>query len=670
MPALKNIKIMTKVAIGFGIVLALLLVISTSSGFNLYTGDENFKRYRAIALQTNQAGRVQANLLEARLAVKNFIINASDEAIAKVKERANATLALNQKYATLVTNQAKKDVITQSDKRLQEYLVAFDEVTALQARRNDLVLNQLDVIGPQMEKKLSIIMQGSYDDTDVTAAFHAGKVLRNVLLLRLYATKYLVTNDAVAYERAIQESMEMRQKSIELANELSEPTRRKLAEEVVALEVQYEDALKAVHETIVARNDIITNRLDKVGPEVASVMETLKLDIKKEQDILGPQTSKAMGLALDIAIVVSIISLIIGITAAWKIGTGISRPISAITTAMKVLAGGDKTVEIPGQDHGDEVGDMAKAVLVFKENMIKADELAARELESAKAREARGRRIEEMTGNFDTGVSELLRALASSATEMEATASSMSSIADGTKLRATTVASAAEQASANVQTVATATEELSSSIQEISRQVAKSTEVAERAVAEANKTDRQVQGLADAAQKIGEVVEMISDIAEQTNLLALNATIEAARAGESGKGFAVVASEVKNLANQTAKATNEIGQQIGGIQAETLEAVEAIKSITTTISEMDEIASMIAAAVEEQGAATHEIARNVEQAATGTQEVSSNIIEVTNAAGETGTAATQVTGVAGDLNKKADELKVQVENFLTDVRAA
>ena len=670
MPALKNIKIMTKVAIGFGIVLALLLVISTSSGFNLYTGDENFKRYRAIALQTNQAGRVQANLLEARLAVKNFIINASDEAIAKVKERANATLALNQKYATLVTNQAKKDVITQSDKRLQEYLVAFDEVTALQARRNDLVLNQLDVIGPQMEKKLSIIMQGSYDDTDVTAAFHAGKVLRNVLLLRLYATKYLVTNDAVAYERAIQESTEMRQKSIELANELSEPTRRKLAEEVVALEVQYEDALKAVHETIVARNDIITNRLDKVGPEVASVMETLKLDIKKEQDILGPQTSKAMGLALDIAIVVSIISLIIGITAAWKIGTGISRPISAITTAMKVLAGGDKTVEIPGQDHGDEVGDMAKAVLVFKENMIKADELAARELESAKAREARGRRIEEMTGNFDTGVSELLRALASSATEMEATASSMSSIADGTKLRATTVASAAEQASANVQTVATATEELSSSIQEISRQVAKSTEVAERAVAEANKTDRQVQGLADAAQKIGEVVEMISDIAEQTNLLALNATIEAARAGESGKGFAVVASEVKNLANQTAKATNEIGQQIGGIQAETLEAVEAIKSITTTISEMDEIASMIAAAVEEQGAATHEIARNVEQAATGTQEVSSNIIEVTNAAGETGTAATQVTGVAGDLNKKADELKVQVENFLTDVRAA
>jgi len=670
MPALKNIKIMTKVAIGFGSVLALLLIISVSSGFNLYTGDENFKRYRAIALQTNQAGRVQANLLEARLAVKNFIISASDEAIAKVKERANATLALNQKYATLVTNQDKKDVITQSDKRLQDYLVAFDEVTALQARRNDLVLNQLDVIGPQMEKKLSIIMQGSYDDTDVTAAFHAGKVLRNVLLLRLYATKYLVTNDAVAYERAIQESTEMRQKSIELANELSDPARRNLAEEVVALEVQYEDALKAVHETIVARNDIITNRLDKVGPEVASVMETLKLDIKKEQDILGPQTSQAMDLALNVAIVVSIISLILGTAAAWLIGTGISRPISAITTAMKVLAGGDKTVEIPGQDHGDEVGDMAKAVLVFKENMIKADELAARELESAKAREARGRKIEEMTGNFDTGVSELLRALASSATEMEATASSMSSIADGTKLRATTVASAAEQASANVQTVATATEELSSSIQEISRQVAKSTEVAERAVAEANKTDRQVQGLADAAQKIGEVVEMISDIAEQTNLLALNATIEAARAGESGKGFAVVASEVKNLANQTAKATNEIGQQIGGIQAETLEAVEAIKSITTTISEMDEIASMIAAAVEEQGAATHEIARNVEQAATGTQEVSSNIIEVTNAAGETGTAATQVTGVAGDLNQKADELKVQVENFLADVRAA
>ena len=363
--------------------------------------------------------------------------------------------------------------------------------------------------------------------------------------------------------------------------------------------------------------------------------------------------------------------VLVGITAVLVtyIVRGITGPIGTMTGAMKTLADGDKTVNIPGVGRGDEIGGMAEAVQVFKDNMIKAEELSVREAEAAERRQQRAERIEKLTQDFDVAVSETLHAVTSSSTQMENTASSMSGIANDTNQRATSVAAAAEQASANVQTVATATEELSASIQEIARQVSQSSTISGRAVEEAQKTDQQVQGLASAAEKIGEVVSLISDIAEQTNLLALNATIEAARAGEAGKGFAVVASEVKNLASQTAQATEDISRQIGEIQGETQTAVVAIQGIGSIINEINEIASAIASAVEEQGAATQEIAHNVEQASTGTQEVSSNIAEVTRAAGETGDASQQVTGVARDLNQKAVDLKTQVDTFLSDVRA-
>ena len=521
-----------------------------------------------------------------------------------------------------------------------------------------------------MEKTLTEIMQSAYDDQDVSAAFHAGMVQRNLLLMRLYATKFLVTNEASAFERVLKESVTMTKNYELMLADLQDPARQKLATEIETLHATYEDAVRKVQQTIASRNSIITGTLDRVGPQVARDLENLKLEIKQEQDTLGPQASAAMQSAVTFTIVISVVSIVVGALAAWLIGTGISRPIQNITAAMKTLADGNKSIEIPGQDHKDEIGDMAEAVQVFKANMIANDEMAAREQEAAKAREERGRRIEQLTQEFDAGISELLNGLTSSATEMEATAGSMSQIANQTNERATAVASAAHQASANVQTVATAAEELSSSIAEIGRQVAHSSNTSKRAVDQVTATNDQVKSLAKTAQQIGEVINLISDIAEQTNLLALNATIEAARAGEAGKGFAVVASEVKNLATQTAKATEEISQQIGGVQTETDAAVSSMDAIGATINELNEVATAIAAAVDEQGAATGEIARNVEEAAMGTQEVTVNITEVMQAAGETGSAATQVTGVAGELNVQADRLRAQVEKFLTGVKAA
>jgi methyl-accepting chemotaxis protein len=345
-------------------------------------------------------------------------------------------------------------------------------------------------------------------------------------------------------------------------------------------------------------------------------------------------------------------------------------PLRGMTETMTALAGGNYTVEIPATNRKDEVGDMAQSMLVFKENMIKAKEAAEREAAEQRAREQRAQTMDKLTREFDAEVTSVLKAVASASTELQSTASSMTATAEETSRQSTPVAAAAEQAASNVQTVASAAEELSSSISEIGRQVSQSAKIAGQAVTEAKDTDTKVQGLSEAAQKIGEVVQLINDIAAQTNLLALNATIEAARAGEAGKGFAVVASEVKSLANQTAKATDEIAQQVNAIQGATKDSVDAIKSIGRTIAEINEIATTIASAVEEQGAATQEIARNVQQASQGTSEVTSNISGVSQAASETGSAASQVQSSSSELSKQSEQLRREVERFLAGVKAA
>ena len=327
----------------------------------------------------------------------------------------------------------------------------------------------------------------------------------------------------------------------------------------------------------------------------------------------------------------------------------ISMPIRKLTLAMRRLADHDLAVEFPGAERADEIGDMSRAVEVFRESMRKTDHLAAEQQASQARREARREAVEGLIVSFDRSVTESLRSLATASTELQATAQSMSATAEQTGRQSTTVASASEEASTNVQTVAAATEQLSASIAEISRQVVESTSVAGAAVAQAEQTNSEVKALAEVAQRIGDVVKLISDVAGQTNLLALNATIEAARAGEAGKGFAVVASEVKSLATQTAKATDEIASQVTAIQGATGSAVNAIQAIGSTIERVNQIAAAIAAAVEQQGAATREIARNVQQVSAGTSEVNVHIAGVSQAANETGAAAAEVLDPASAL---------------------
>jgi methyl-accepting chemotaxis protein len=428
-------------------------------------------------------------------------------------------------------------------------------------------------------------------------------------------------------------------------------------------------------------------QLSKFHDEIARIRKDVTQPISAEIEAIAnkiteygkARSEEAWSAASDEAASVERTSMMAGIAVALLlIGTcvfsifTIARPMRELSVSMEELAGGNFAVVLPGLGRKDELGDVAGAVEKFKvvSEQKARDEAEAKMKQDQIAAQQRKADMIKLADSFEAAVGEIVETVSSASTELEASASTLTATAERSQELATTVAAASEEASTNVQSVASATEELSSSVNEISRQVQESARMATEAVGQARTTNDRVSELSKAAARIGDVVELINTIAGQTNLLALNATIEAARAGEAGRGFAVVASEVKALAEQTAKATGEIGQQIAGIQSATGESVTAIKEISGTIEKLSEISSTIAAAVEEQGAATQEISRNVQQAAQGTQQVSSNITDVQRGASETGSASSQVLSAAQMLSGDSNRLKAEVAKFLDSVRAA
>lgn len=372
---------------------------------------------------------------------------------------------------------------------------------------------------------------------------------------------------------------------------------------------------------------------------------------------------------LVIALIVAAIVVLIGALIAFWLGGALGRPVRLMTASMNALAKNDISIEIPYTDRENEFGDMAKAVEVFRENAIRV-RMAEEEKHKADqaAEEKRRQHLTSLADSFESSVGTIVHSVSHAAHGLSDSSGLLNQVAIDTSRQAGTVSHAAEEASSNVQAVASATEQLSASIREISAQVAQANQVTSEAVEESNRTSKLINGLAETSEKIGNVVTLIQDIAAQTNLLALNATIEAARAGEAGKGFAVVANEVKNLASQTAKATDEISSQIGGIQGATREAVDAISGISNTITRISEIASMISAAVEQQGAATDEIAENVGRAASGTSQVTETIGDVTASTAKVGSSATEVANAAEELTAQAATLREKVQIFLENVR--
>jgi len=489
---------------------------------------------------------------------------------------------------------------------------------------------------------------------------------------------HLVATDA---ERAdVDKNLDARKSDFEKAAKsyrplVSSSTEQELADQ---LDRQWQEFIAAAAEvrTFAVKGDLAQAKqinADKVVPVGRAMDKTLTglVDFNdKGAETAGQSADATYWRAVYLTSAILLFAMIFGIGAAAFVSQDIRRGIGSILKPMGRLVDGELTVDIPHQGETTEIGQIAAGLQTFKDALIakKASDGAA---DAEKALNlARAQRISAATTDFEAMVGEMVGSLAGASTELEASATTLSSTADHAQGLATMVAAASEEASTNVQSVASATEELSSSINEISRQVQESARMASTAVDEAGATNGRVEQLAKAASRIGDVVELINAIAGQTNLLALNATIEAARAGEAGRGFAVVAAEVKALADQTAKATNEIGQQVIDIQAATKESVGAIKEISGTIEKLSEISSAIAAAVEQQGAATQEISRNVQQAAQGTHQVSSHVADVQRGAGETGHASSQVLSAAQSVASESVRLKSQVEKFLSAVRAA
>jgi methyl-accepting chemotaxis protein len=416
---------------------------------------------------------------------------------------------------------------------------------------------------------------------------------------------------------------------------------------------------------------IILDETRKLNVGLGISVQQLVNGVQSETDASTWQARKEISLATTVMLALGGLTLVGSVLFVWLyVGGSILRRLGSLQRSMQLLSSGDLESEIYRSSQRDEIAAMANSLQVFRESMIEARALSADQDKDRIAKAERASRMEARIVEFEATVRAALDSLQKSANSMQSTAQSMSATADQSSALVSAVASAAEETSANVQTVSSGTEELSSSISEIGRQVITSSQIARKAVDEAGQTDATMQGLAENASRISVVVDLIQVIASQTNLLALNATIEAARAGEAGRGFAVVASEVKSLANQTAKATEEIRAQIASMQQVTTSAVGAIRNIGHTIGEINDVTTAIAAAVEEQGAATREIARNIQHAAGGTSEVSSNIVGVRTASAEAGSAASEVLSASGALRREADVLRSEIDAFLSNIRVA
>ncbi|WP_315834421.1 methyl-accepting chemotaxis protein [Bradyrhizobium prioriisuperbiae] len=428
---------------------------------------------------------------------------------------------------------------------------------------------------------------------------------------------------------------------------------------------------------VISRKSQFTEARDyndsKVNPLGLKADEILKKDIdlnNRGADTAAAESASSFSLAFKMVVAMLVLSIVFGIAIGFYLIRDVSRGIASIVTPMRALGTGDLTAEVPHQGEATEIGQMADTLQVFKDALIAKRAADAAAAADAEAKIARGQRVDGITRQFETLIGELVGSLSSSSTELEAAADTLTTTAEATGKISSEAALTSEEVSSNVQSVASATEEITSSVQEIGRQVQEASRVAGEAVRQAQKTNSSIVELTTAAARIGDVIKLISAVAEQTNLLALNATIEAARAGDAGRGFAVVASEVKALAAQTSKATEDISQQIAGIQSATEASVQTIKEVGATIDLISEISSTIAAAVEEQGAATQEISRNIQHAAQRSNSLAGNINDVSRGAGETGSASSQVLSSAQMLANDSGRLKIEVEKFLATVRAA
>jgi methyl-accepting chemotaxis protein len=645
------------VAIGIAGIAGVILV----GGMHVY-GESEMAVYRETAENARTiselSSKIGIELLESRRAEKDFLLrNDSKKADSQINIGKSVAADIDMLHGKIVAA-GRSDLARQIEAvrtSLEQYQAHFVKVVEL---KRQLGLDEKSGLEGRLRTSV-------HDIESRIDQLHESALLITMLMMRRHEKDFMLRRDAKYGDDMKKRASELTI-GIENAN-IPEAAKAELKQKLADYQrdffVWMGTALTLAGELKVTSESFST--VEPVIEAVSKAVNGIRAEAERSNAALRENIQRRMGISIPL-----IAFAVLG--AGFFIGRSVSKPLSAMTAAMVDLANGNFAVVLPGLGRADEIGKIAQAVEAFKVN---AEQKARNEAEAKIKQDqitAQQRKADmiKLASDFEGAIGEIVETVSSASTELEASASTLTSTAERAQELTTIVAAASEEAASNVQSVASATEEMASSVNEISRQVQESARIANEAVDQARKTNDRVSELSKAAARISDVVELINTIAGQTNLLALNATIEAARAGEAGRGFAVVASEVKALAEQTAKATGEIGQQITGIQSATQESVGAIKEISGTIEKLSEISSTIAAAVEEQGAATQEISRNIQQAAQGTQHVSSNITDVQRGASETGSASAQVLAAAQSLSGDSNRLKLEVGKFLNSVRAA
>lgn len=665
---MRNLSLKGKLYGGFGATIVIVGLLAAFAAWSATTNHSAFDNYRSTAQLSNASGAFSNAVMAMRLEVMRFRSGQTEDPLSAISDEVAALSGITDEVLEGGAASARAFAIMLDHSRA--YQDGTARAQALDAGIQTILYDQLYPVGTEARLELARVMNGTYEDSNPEAAYYAGRVAQHLLLARYYSSRFLIDFNDYDLQRSYEELDFADTWIVNLLDELRGSQWLATTQHVQGDLAIYRDTLDLVAQDVRERNRIYTEELDVIGPQIMDEANEIADNQHASQAAIGPELGADFSRQKLLIIIAGIIGVGLASILGFFLAGGISRPILLLTETMRQLADNDTSVDVPSRERSDELGAMAAAVDVFKQNMIEGDSLRAEQEAEQTKRMRRQEVIEQAIGLFEEGSQDALAAVLQAAGTMQDSAQTLSASAEETMVQAQNVSAASQEASLNVQTVAGAAEELSASITEIGQQVSNSADMSREAAADAQSTSNEVNSLAETADKIGEVVNLIREIAEQTNLLALNATIEAARAGDAGKGFAVVASEVKALAEQTSKATEQIGAQVSAIQSATSTSVTAIATITDKISAMDEVSASIAAAVEEQGSATQDIARSVQQVAGGTDEVSRNISGVRDAASDTGTASTHVLNSSRVVNDKAADMRSHIDTFLSTIRAA
>jgi methyl-accepting chemotaxis protein len=664
-----TLRFRAKVMLGFTAVLA---ISATSLGI-AYLGFERVSgavvSYRTSVSEADLARNIDRELISYRSLVKYYVVTGKEDD-AKAAQSAEAVLKEAIERAIAGTKKpARLEGLNKLAADFKDFAGTFAEVVKVKGESALIVQNQLQTNANMFKNKLDDVLSNASNAESQAIDEGTKQVGTQFQAASAAANTFVLNSDQTVAANALAR-LEFVAHALDAIYSMDDKVAAGL-KEAKGLLAAYRTALQRLVENAKTINDLVTEMSGSAGA-IAQASGEMKADLVSEQRRLEAESNAIAGATERLIVMLAVGGTLLGGLLAVLLGRGISRPMILMCKAMRELASGNFDVVLPGLGRRDELGEMASAVEEFKMQAIARAERdsAAQDSQNREASSARRAELIRFADDFETAVGSIVSNVSASAVHLEQAAGTLTRTAETTQGLSSHVAGASEDASTNIQSVASATEQLSVSVDDIGKRVRESNRIAEAAVIQAQETDERIAKLSRAAQQIGDVVKLITAIAEQTNLLALNATIEAARAGDAGRGFAVVAAEVKSLANQTAKATEEISNHISGMQDATQESVAAIKQIGATIGQISSIASSIAVAVEQQGSATQQIARNVQSVAQGTREAAQNIGEVNRGATETGLASEEVLSSAKALSSESTRLRAELDRFMANIRAA